>query len=158
MVKQKKNIAFKPAYPYSKKHDTPATQQKEYEQTWLEFQTQRGEQIAESNLGDSSGTSIMYTVPVDKILFIFSIFLNIEVVAGIGTNRTAALRILTPASSIRLNLMQKRYSDTTARDIDLTLTFPSPIKVYPGEQIASFTEGSIHRANGFSGFLVPFVL
>lgn len=148
---------FKPISIQSPGETTLIKQEKEYQQTLSEFAANKYSQVIKSGSA-TGGVTVLYTVPKNFFVFITGAWVS-GYTAGASAEelpifiRTASAANF-PGRGVIVSALTAPVVNSRA---DQSLSFPMPIKIFPGESIVLNSGGAQVVSGGFSGFEVPFL-
>ena len=140
------DLALKPISGYDPDLYTPAIQKKEYSKTWVEWAADNFEQVI-INSAAVHGTTI-FTVPVNKILYITSAY-----VTGRGV-AVGSIQIGYLVSGGITNISNAQWGAGSGGQA--FPSFPMPLKIESKTEIKIYVSGANSWNVGLQGFLVPF--
>jgi len=122
-------------------------QKEKYSPTWQEWAVQNGEQIFASDSQAGTGTTILRTVPDDKILFISSAWISAIHEGVAGTDIVCNLE--SQGKRILTILLDQNEGG------QLALSFPMPLRIEGGQTVNIIVGGVAEAFAGFVGFEIP---
>jgi len=140
-------VAFKPISGYDEEVAKTYVNKKDYFPSYYEWLSTKGQLINKIASTPAGGTTTIYSVPEDYILFITSAYLSLS--AGVGGDGNSDISIAGNVATV-LNCVC-----ATSNNNSLVINFSIPLKIYGADVIK--TGGNINNSSGvagISGFLV----
>jgi len=148
-------LALKPISPYDAKNNTPILQQKEFNQTWLEFAAQKFQQVKLTGYAQNSTTTI-YTIPEGYIFYLTSAQVSYSSIGGGAATSNLYYYYFGSGANNRIGNSGFLANNIVSTNL-ININFPMSIQMRSGEQIIiSSASAQIYINLSFQGFLVPF--